>query len=686
MSKQLKELQLTTSVATAEDVSLLQCTLSKKAEASHVHTFEEVKPTRWGAENLQDYLDMKANAPDSYETSFGLDAVANGTCSTVLGSEATTGSNAAESVAIGYQAKVDSRCGIAIGAGAHTTNNIVIGTGATDEDGSHPIVIGHEGAGAKLIVHSNGDLTVNGVSMAAAQNVDELYLSFNMFTAMTNEWLSQLQTEASTHTSKLTTACNCFNDITTHFQSVESCLTTLKTQASSLKTAVCTAEQGISNLGVCVSGLQSQITDNDQDITALGTRVAAVESAIPTFTVTVDSELNAESENPVQNKVITESINSFTETVTGVTESVTSITETIGGLSESVTSLTEAVSSKQDTPTIEETSNTNLGDIDVDSPGQVAAVPNLNRINGVHYQKGTLAQLGWAGAGGYIPKTISFFRRKDKTDNGDKNLWLRILRYDGTKWYVAYQANQFVKHNSYTNKGQRILHTMEWKTGPKYIGADEQILLCYTDDANASASQVIAFGGMSMPNANTTLATSATLPASADQGPSSEVAGWSVAFHATYEVSEYYREISDNLLAATVVDSELLATSTNPVQNKVLHNALYNPAGQVVLGHQAKVTTTGRGVAVGLNAKATADYPVVITSGITVDSTGAITSQDPSTMCIGSTGLVYVGGNLLLRYEDMVPLTLALSEVQTRLDRVEQLLDITAASEDPEQA
>lgn len=61
--------------------------------------------------------------------------------------------------------------------------------------------------------------------------------------------------------------------------------------------------------------------------------------------ITVDDELSTESENPVQNKVIAETVEDLGDRMDGVSESVGEISETVTAMGETVTALGETVSS-----------------------------------------------------------------------------------------------------------------------------------------------------------------------------------------------------------------------------------------------------------------------------------------------------------------------------------------------------
>ena len=265
-------------------------------------------------------------------------------------------------------------------------------------------------------------------------------------------------------------------------------------------------------------------------------------------------------------------------------------TSTVSALTTRVSSLeTEALrleDAKADALTREASVN-NVGSLD---PMSDASMATADQMNGLSYQKTTLGAMGFAGAAVKITH-FTTFRRSGSTENGDSNMWLRILRHNGTAWTVAYQASVYVTHNSYNLNGMRIEHTMVHKAGTQFIPTDEPVIFCYATSESAPASSFINFGMKVVPASPNMLASGQSSLPAVNATP-----GWAhgLAFDARYEQQVALSEALDGksdaftvgegltleagVLSANApkitVDSTLSSTSTNPVQNKVVYSAL----------------------------------------------------------------------------------------------------------------
>lgn len=195
----------------------------------------------------------------------------------------------------------------------------------------------------------------------------------------------------------------------------------------------------------------------------------------------------------------------------------------------------ELEDSKADALTQSATVN-NVGDLDPTSDVSMATADQMNDLS---YQKATLGAMGF---GGTAVKISSFttFRRGGSTDNGGTNMWLRILRHDGTQWYVAYQATTYVTHGSYNLNGMRINHVMAHKAGTHFIPTDEQILFCYATSEDAPVDSFIRFGMKVVPASPNMLASGQSSLPNVNATP-----GWAhgLAFDAVYEEKQRLSEV-----------------------------------------------------------------------------------------------------------------------------------------------
>lgn len=695
MSKKLKELQLSSSVATEEDIANLQRGLGERAETCHVHEFSEIRPTWWDdSETLATVLESKQQRPDAYETAYGLEAQALGSCATALGgcAEADAGG-----VAVGFNAKTCSAGGVAIGSGAKATDgSVVIGANACDDGGLSPIVIGDANSKNRLIVRNNGDLEVAGRSMATSRCVDELYKSYGNFTSNTNGEIAGLCSAVNTHETRLLTVCGCFTTVDQKFQAVDTCFTAVKNQAANLKAAVCSVEQSQEALGGEIDGLKTRASDNEDDVKALDTRVMELEKFVPTAPGVVDEALSDTSKNPVQNKIITAELAKKQDVLTAG-ENITiaedgTISATGGGSgtvdsalsSESTnpvqnkvinaailaetsrasstenallqginsekntraaadTALAEAIVELDGTKADALTRNATVNNVGALNPNDKNSMATADQMNGLSYQKASLGAMGFSGAAVKI-SSFTTFRRGMNTDNGGTNMWLRILRHNGTQWYVAYQAATYVTHNSYTENGQRITHTMTHKSGTLFIPTNEQVIFCYATSEDAPVDSFIGFGMKIVSVSPNMIASGQSSLPSVSATP-----GWAhgLAFDAVYEEKQRLSEvlegkqdvltagsnitIENGVISATggsggsiTVDNTIVSGGVNPVMGGAIYTALSKKQNTLTAGEGIAIKDNVVSLTGNLPNITLGNYSVVVGKSASINGDGGV--------------------------------------------------------------
>ena len=175
-------------------------------------------------------------------------------------------------------------------------------------------------------------------------------------------------------------------------------------------------------------------------------------------------------------------------------ENVQNLPQTIGVIENMLnkkankTDLENVAETKQDRYTVAEMSN-NVGDKDPNNEDSIGTLDHLNCV----YQICRLADWGFNGTAVKLSK-LTLFRRGSTAPNGDAHMWCRILRWDGSAWYVAYQSAIYVVHGSYTRNGQRIEMAMAHKGGSQFIPTDEKVVVCFTDAEDAPATRFLEFG------------------------------------------------------------------------------------------------------------------------------------------------------------------------------------------------
>lgn len=313
--------------------------------------------------------------------------------------------------------------------------------------------------------------------------------------------------------------------------------------------------------------------------------------------VTVDTSLDGTSANPIANSAVTAKFGAVEVAVAGLEES------------------------KMDTQKVAETGD-NTG-VDASDENQTANLPDYDNIT---WGIGTMASYGCKGAS-IKPKKITTFRRSGSTANGQGHLWFRILRYKDGAWYVAYRADQYVVHDSYTRNGQPITHTLEHVAGPVAIPTDERVVFCYANAKDGEATNIHNFGAKVVnvsPDAGVTTHASG-LPASP-----------SATGSATYELAvavEYdkYMTLEEILASAGGGDSgggfdPTTLTDIAIGAGSGTNNVCYGGSEGVAIGHDARFSgsrddTTG-GVSIGRRAEST-EGAVAIGGSVCSNSPGA---------------------------------------------------------------
>lgn len=202
----------------------------------------------------------------------------------------------------------------------------------------------------------------------------------------------------------------------------------------------------------------------------------------------------------------------------------------------SVEAQLEALNAKKQDAVVTFLSVDNTG-VNVGDSNATGALDNMSDISWI---KGPLADFG-LGDKTIEPFTITLFRRSGSTTNQNASRILRLLRWNGSAWYVAYQAVSPVVHNDVTINGGRIEHQMEYIAGSARIPADEAIVLCYAPAKSSPVTAVLNFGAKVMATTDTRyLATGqSAIPASP-----STAAGWPQLLAMELTVTEYKDALS----------------------------------------------------------------------------------------------------------------------------------------------
>ena len=284
--------------------------------------------------------------------------------------------------------------------------------------------------------------------------------------------------------------------------------------------------------------------------------------------IEVDAALSTSSTNPIQNKVITlelgkkapsshnhavSDVNGLRAVLDGKTDS-----STTADLAARVDVLDET---KQDAFARQATVN-NVGSLNPADMNSMANADNCNQ----YFQIGTLADWGISGEAVKLSR-LTIFRRGGVTPCEGDHLWMRILRWNGSAWYVAYQANQYQVFGSYTNNGQAIRMGLNYVSGTEFIPTDERVIVCFTNNENSAAtSALFQFGAKVVSSSVAMLASGqTTLPTSPNFSPGISA---KLAMVAEGEIREDLAEVlngkQDSLVASNgnyVFDGTLCVSS-----------------------------------------------------------------------------------------------------------------------------
>jgi len=109
---------------------------------------------------------------------------------------------------------------------------------------------------------------------------------------------------------------------------------------------------------------------------------------------------------------------------------------------------------------------------------------------------GTFANLGCAAAADIFPTAITVYRRNGYSANGDRALFLRVLRKneDGSTWRVAFESTNTIRANDYTNDGAAMTWHLANKDGKGAIPPDEEIAIVQTTATTNAATATFGWG------------------------------------------------------------------------------------------------------------------------------------------------------------------------------------------------
>ncbi len=263
--------------------------------------------------------------------------------------------------------------------------------------------------------------------------------------------------------------------------------------------------------------------------------------------------------------------------------------------------------------------------------GDSNATGALDHMSGISWIKGSLSAFG-LGDRAVEPSAITLFRRSGTTTNQNASRILRLLRWNGSAWYVAYQAVSPVVHNDVTINGGRIEHRMEYIAGSARIPADETIVLCYAPAKSSPVTAVLDFGAKVMAATGTRYL--ATGQSSTPASPST-AAGWAQILAMELTVTEYKDAIA--VLASRV---EAIAASAESAQS-VAESASVSASDAVATADSAKASASTASLAAdgarviaqsavstAQSARATAESALAKASSVEKTANAAATASD----------------------------------------------------------
>lgn len=339
-----------------------------------------------------------------------------------------------------------------------------------------------------------------------------------------------------------------------------------------------------------------------------------------------DTVVTKESD-PIASAAIASETSARQSAVTDLTNKINAESATRTQAFLSVEAQLEALNAKKQDAVVTFLSVDNTG-VNVGDSNATGALDNMSDISWI---KGPLADFG-LGDRAVEPFAITLFRRSGTTTNQNASRILRLLRWNGSAWYVAYQAVSPVVHNDVTINGGRIEHQMEYIAGSARIPADETIVLCYAPAKSSPVTAVLNFGAKVMATTGTRyLATGqSSIPASP-----SIAAGWPQILAMELTVTEYKNAIA--VLASRV---EAVAVSAESAQS-VAESASVTASAAVATADSAKAavstaTLTADGarviaqsaVSTAQSARATAESALAKAASVEKTANAAATASD----------------------------------------------------------
>ena len=148
------------------------------------------------------------------------------------------------------------------------------------------------------------------------------------------------------------------SDVTT----LESAVQTNTSNIAGLDARLVTTEGDVSDIKTTLTGIGTEISGLGDDVDALETRVGDIEDDLEHLVFAdVDTDLNASSTNPVENRAVTGAINTINGNVSTLSGDVTTLSGNVNTLSGNVTTLSGDVSTLSGTVTSQGNAITALG-------------------------------------------------------------------------------------------------------------------------------------------------------------------------------------------------------------------------------------------------------------------------------------------------------------------------------------
>lgn len=225
--------------------------------------------------------------------------------------------------------------------------------------------------------------------------------------------------------------------------------------------------------------------------------------------IEVDTALDANSTNPVQNKAVYDKAMELQQAIVEEGSRASAMEMALNQrISSEVASVNAKIDDKQDRLFDAAKRVNNLGGADPDNENECATLEN---IGGVTAFVGKVKDFGIRGEEIKLRK-MTIFRRSGTTNNNNIALQLKVCCWIDGQWKVVFYSTEGKRHGDATRNGQRIEYAMAPTTPGLVLSENERILIIFNDDVLIGSTMVYQIGCKCVPKSGVYALTQTSIP------------------------------------------------------------------------------------------------------------------------------------------------------------------------------